>query len=146
MAAKKKAVSRYEKRVSVDGTGRSIHMDVTLPMTKEAFEIELKDEFAALRDMANEHIVVNIDEDGPREPFLQCVRFDEKSYLVEFGFKEDYFDPHPRIFRCFKDCPEKLSEVFYEALCKELDPLKVEGPWTEVTDEIFGKDKEDSKE
>ncbi len=146
MAAKKKAVSRYEKSVTVDGAGRSIHFDVTLPMTKEAFEVDIKDEFAALRDIAYEHIVVNIEEDGPREPFLQCVRYGENDYVAEFGFKEDYFDQHPRIFRCFKDRPEKLTELFYEVLCKGIDPLKVEGPWKEVTDEIFKKDKEDSKE
>lgn len=128
MAAKKKAVSRYEKSVTVDGAGRSIRFEVTLPMTKEAFDVDLKDEFAALREMAYEHIVIDIEEDGPREPFIQCLRYGENDYVAEFGFKEDYFDPHPRIFRCFKNRPEKLAELFYEVLCKGIDPLKTEGP------------------
>ncbi len=140
MTAKKNAVSRYEKSVSVDGDGRSIHMEVTLPMTKEAFDTDLKDEFAALREMEGEHIVVDISEDGPREPFLQCLRYGENDYIVEFGFKEKYFAKHPRIFRCFKDCPEKLCELFYAVLCKEVDPLKTEGPWEDVTDKVFKKD------
>ncbi len=141
MAEKKQVVSRYEKTVSVDGSGRSIGLEVTLPMTKEAFDVDLKDEFASLRDMAHEHIVVNIDEDGPREPFIQCVRYGPNDYIAEFGFNEDYFDQRPRIFRVYKDSPEKLSELFFEVLCKEVDPLKTEGPWKEVTDEIFKKDK-----
>ena len=143
MDTKTAPVAHYEKNVSVDGEGRSISMEICLPMPKDAFEVDVKNEILRLRTMPYEHITIGFDEEETCLTFLQSARYGEDDYVVEVGTKLNKTDERPTIFRKCETTSQAVVAIFFSVLCEKASLDLTE--WENVTDEIFPKSDEDDE-
>lgn len=141
MDTKTGPVAHYEKTVSVNGKGRSISMEISLPMPKEAFEADVENEILRMRTMAYEHITIGFDEEETCLTFLQTARYGEDDYVVEVGTKLNENDERPTIYHKSETTPQAVAATFFSILCEKASLDLTE--WENVTKEIFPDESED---
>ncbi len=152
MAKEKTEAQRqsYVKKVMIDSenSARSVEMEIKhLPLSKEAFVTELKDEFAKLIGLENEYIKVDVNKEGKWAFSLSVFQWEYvtgEGYRIEYAVPdEDYEDTGCATFYWnFHEDLDGVIEIFYKVLCEEEDPLMI-GIWEKDSDEADEEDEED---
>ncbi len=147
-AKEEKTLLSYEKKVTSNSKNgaRSISMRIDSPLTKEAYERELKNEFARLRLLDDEYVKVSVYEKGNWAFYLLCEKWPTEQgegFRVEYCCPDDKYEYSGEDFTsCYWDFSltlEDVTSLFYEALCIGQDPLYL-ACWEKDTDEA---DRED---
>lgn len=142
-ATEEKPALIYEKKVTSNSKNgaRSVSMRIDSSLTKEAFETELKKEFARLRLLDNEFVKVSVYEKGNWAFYLLCEKWPTENgecFRVEYCCPDDKYEYSGEDFTsCYWDFSlnlEDVTELFYEALCVGQDPLYL-ASWEKDTDE-----------
>lgn len=140
----------YEKKVIIDSENsvRKVEMEINhLPLSREAFVTELKDEFGKLRNHENEYVNVEVRAKGKWAFSLGVAQWEYvtgEGYRIEYAVpEEDYEDTECATFYWnFHEDLDGVIEIFYKGLCEEEDPTMV-GIWEKDTDEADEEDVED---
>ncbi len=152
MAKEKTEAQRqsYVKKVMIDSenSARSVEMEIKhLPLSKEAFVTELKDEFAKLIGLENEYIKVDVNKEGKWAFSLSVFQWEYvtgEGYRIEYAVPGDYYEDTgcATFYWNFHEDLDGVIEIFYKVLCEEEDPLMI-GIWEKDTDEADEEDVED---
>ena len=143
-------LQNYEKKVTIDSetSGRSVKMVVNhLPLTKEAFNTELKDEFTQLRNLENEYVNIDINTKGEWAFSLSVGKWDYvtgEGYRIEYVVPGEYYEDTgcATYYWNFNEDLDGVIEVFYKVLCEEEDPMMI-GMWEKDSDEAEEEEKID---
>ena len=108
------------------------------PCSEDDFK-EIADVIKSLRDIAYEHIVVELKDYPFTVRFIQTIRFkDSNNYLIEFG--KEIGEEKPQMFRLTDVEPNKCLEIFRSVCIDAAEPDL--SAWEDVTREIFFRSKE----
>lgn len=129
-----------QKKYSTEGYNKKISLDK--PVSEEYFNQEITPVLMNLRDLAYEHLIVELGEHFTNGlDYIQTARnsdekFDEHTYEVEVCF--DSHLPTHKMYALRDYSPNKLQTLqFFKQLCVE-DKLPDLSDWTDITDDIFG--------
>ncbi len=142
----------YEKKVIIDSENRARRVEMKinhLPLTREAFIAELKDEFARLKGLEDEYVKVDVNIKGKWAFTLSAFMWE---YVTGEGFRLEYAMPGEAyedtgcatFYWNFREDFDGVIEVFYKALCEEEDPTMV-GIWEKDSDEAEEEDYEEEQ-
>lgn len=128
-----------QKKYSTEGYNKKISLDK--PVSEEYFNQEIAPVLLNLRDLAYEHLIVELGEHFTNGlDYIQTARnsdekFDEHTYEVEVCF--DSHLPTHKMYALRESSPNKLQTLqFFKQLCVE-DKLLDLSDWTDITDDIF---------
>lgn len=128
-----------QKKYSTEGYNKKISLDK--PVSEEYFNQEITPVLMNLRDLAYEHLIVELGEHFTNGlDYIQTARnsdekFDEHTYEVEVCF--DSHLPTHKMYALRDSSPNKMQTLqFFKQLCVE-DKLPDLSDWTDITDDIF---------
>lgn len=128
-----------QRKYSTEGYNKTISLDK--PISEEYFDQEITPVLMNLRDLAYEHLIVELGEHFTNGlDYIQTTRnsdekFDEHTYEVEVCF--DSHLPTHKMYALRDSSPNKLQTLqFFKQLCVE-DKLLDLSDWTDITDDIF---------
>lgn len=128
-----------QRKYSTEGYNKKISLDK--PVSEEYFNQEITPVLMNLRDLAYEHLIVELGEHFTNGlDYIQTARnsdekFDEHTYEVEVCF--DSHLPTHKMYALRDSSPNKLQTLqFFKQLCVE-DKLLDLSDWTDITDDIF---------
>ena len=144
-AKKRVSAQNYSKEVVVRGrpTRRFVTMKIRhLPLSKEAFISELKDEIEKFRFPAIDYVSVDVYEKREWAFCLSVTTWDcniNEDYRIEYSvpFLGDSLRTR---YLNFDEDLDGVIEIFYKTLCEEEDPLMI-GEW----EDSFYEDEEEEK-
>lgn len=129
-----------QKKYSTEGYNKKISLDK--PVSEEYFNQEITPVLMNLRDLAYEHLIVELGEHFTNGlDYIQTARnsdekFDEHTYEVEVCF--DSHLPTNKMYALRDYSPNKMQTLqFFKQLCVE-DKLPDLSDWTDITDDVFG--------
>lgn len=128
-----------QRKYSTEGYNKKISLDK--PVSEEYFNQEIAPVLMNLRDLAYEHLIVELGEHFTNGlDYIQTARnsdekFDEHTYEVEVCF--DSHLPTHKMYALRDSSPNKMQTLqFFKQLCVE-DKLPDLSDWTDITDDIF---------
>ena len=128
-----------QRKYSTEGYNKKISLDK--PVSEEYFNQEIAPVLLNLRDLAYEHLIVELGEHFTNGlDYIQTARnsdekFDEHTYEVEVCF--DSHLPTHKMYALRESSPNKLQTLqFFKQLCVE-DKLPDLSDWTDITDDVF---------
>lgn len=128
-----------QRKYSTEGYNKKISLDK--PVSEEYFNQEITPVLMNLRDLAYEHLIVELGEHFTNGlDYIQTARnsdekFDEHTYEVEVCF--DSHLPTHKMYALRDSSPNKMQTLqFFKQLCVE-DKLPDLSDWTDITDDIF---------
>lgn len=128
-----------QKKYSTEGYNKKISLDK--PVSEEYFNQEITPVLMNLRDLAYEHLIVELGEHFTNGlDYIQTARnsdekFDEHTYEVEVCF--DSHLPAHKMYALRDSSPNKMQTLqFFKQLCVE-DKLLDLSDWTDITDDVF---------
>lgn len=128
-----------QRKYSTEGYSKNISLDK--PISEEYFDQEITPVLMNLRDLAYEHLIVELGEHFTNGlDYIQTARnsddkFDEHTYEVEVCFDSKLATHKMYALRDYS--PNKMQTLqFFKQLCVE-DKLPDLSTWTNITDDIF---------
>lgn len=128
-----------QRKYSTEGYNKKISLDK--PVSEEYFNQEITPVLMNLRDLAYEHLIVELGEHFTNGlDYIQTARnsdekFDEHTYEVEVCF-DSHLSTH-KMYALRDSSPNKMQTLqFFKQLCVE-DKLLDLSDWTDITDDVF---------